>query len=463
MSYSSRRKNLVSELNLMVAGYSGLGKTSFIRTLFGTLNLRSSTPSGSIRSKSSVANIASDFNSEKRLASPSSPTSATGGLGAKANGTKDSLGYATGDLERTLNSFEALFEIEESNEKINLTLVDTPGFLGADDVVDAHCDEILAYLEYQFDLTLAEERKVRRNPKATDNQIHACLYFIDHSSTRAGEGLTNADVRVLQRLGTRVNLIPVLSRADTLTRAQTKRLKQAILKDAAEHQIEFFQFLSPRLAKKLLQQQGGSTDHDDKKHKKQHRVSRQGPGDEEEAEELGEDDEEEEHDDEDDDEDEDDWDPEHLEEKAHLQSLTPFTVIAKEEDVEIKDSKGKPVQGREFPWGVLNCFDSNHCDLKSLRSALLSSHRQELKEITYGYFYEKYRTEKLLARTKSQHLQFQQQQQQQQQQQREGGATPVQQLQSKNSVLRNGVNELTKQGSTLTVGSGSAIAGPWEE
>ncbi|KAF9186318.1 hypothetical protein BGZ50_002553 [Haplosporangium sp. Z 11] len=449
MSYAMRRKNLVSELNLMVAGYSGLGKTSFIRTLFGTLKLRKS--SGALKNKASMPGLDSSKPASPGDMSPTSPTGSShisnqNGIGTKANGAKDSVGYATGPLERTLNSFEALFEIDECNEKINLTLVDTPGFVGTDEVIDTHCDEILAYLEYQFDLTLAEERKVRRNPKAIDNQIHACIYFIDHTSRL---GLSDADIRILKRLGTRVNLIPVIARADTLTRAQTKRLKQAILKDAALHQIQFFQFLSPKLAKRLLAQQQGEAD---EQHKK--RASRQGPGDDEEAEERGEDEDEEEEEEEEDD--EDDWDPETLEEKAQLQSMTPFTVIAQEEDgVEIRDENGKLIQGREFPWGVLKCLDSNHCDLNGLRSALLSSHRQELKEITYGYFYEKYRTEKLLARTKSQHITHQQQQQFQKQQQ--------QQQQQQQHPKPNGLSHLRTKESILSVGAASPIAGPWEE
>lgn len=233
-----------------------------------------------------------------------------------------------------------------------------------------------------------------------------------------------------------------------MTRAQTKRLKQSILRDAAANQIQFFQFLSPKLAKRLLaQQQGGDlADH----HSSRRRHSRNGPGDDEEAEEGGEESDE----DEDDDDDEDDWDPEVLEEKAQLQSLTPFTVIAQEEDgTDLRDENGRRIQGREFPWGVLDCLNSKHCDLNGLRSALLSSHRQELKEITYGYFYEKYRTEKLLARTKSQHIAYQQQQQLQQQRQKNGltgGATPT------GSTLKN-------KESLLSVGSSNAIAGPWEE
>ncbi|KAI8594926.1 Septin-domain-containing protein [Dissophora ornata] len=414
----------------MVAGYSGLGKTSFIRTLYGTLKLRASA-AGGLKNKSSAANLPED--SDK---APTSPTSTSNN---KNNDTKDSVSYATGQLERTLNSFEALFEIDEGNDKINLTLVDTPGFVGSDEVIDAHCDEILRYLEYQFDLTLAEERKVRRNPKAVDNQIHACLYFIDHSTPRLG--LSDADVRILKRLGTRVNLIPVIARADTLTRAQTKRMKQAILKDAAQNQIQFFQFLSPKLAKRLLAQQQGDEEGYRKKNNK-------GTGEDGEEE----DNEEEEEEEEEEDEDEDDWDPEFLEEKANLQSLVPFSLIAQEEDgVEIRDAKGKLIQGREFPWGVLNCLDSKHCDLESLRSALLSSHRQELKEITYGYFYEKYRTEKLLARTKSQHMAYQQQQQQQQ-----GHAKTT-------STGGGSSSNLATKNSMLSVGSSSAIAGPWEE
>ncbi|KAF8999216.1 hypothetical protein BGZ52_010531, partial [Haplosporangium bisporale] len=235
----------------MVVGNSGVGKTSFIRTLFGTLQLRASALKSLHKPDSSNSTTTSSKGSitpDNRPTSPTSPTTGNG-IGTKANGTKDSVGYATGPLERTLNSFEALFEIEESSEKINLTMVDTPGFVGTDEVVDTHCDEILAYLEYQFDLTLAEERKVRRNPKATDNQIHACLYFIDHKGPQLG--LSEADIRILKRLGTRVNLIPVIARADTLTRAQTKRMKLAILKDAVQNQIQFFQFLSPKLAKQL--------------------------------------------------------------------------------------------------------------------------------------------------------------------------------------------------------------------
>lgn len=197
-------------------------------------------------------------------------------------------------------------------------------------------------------------------------------------------------------------------------------MKQAILKDALQNQIQFFQFLSPKLAKQLLDQETPK------------KGINHAEGEEEEDEEEDEDEEDE----------DDDLDPEILEEKALLQSMTPFTVISQEEGIDLQDEKGNRIQGREFPWGTLNCLDSKHCDLGGLRSALLLSHRSELKEITYGFFYEKYRTERLMARTKSQHIQHLKDQT------KSGSTTP--------SGLKN-------KESMLSISSGTPIAGPWEE
>ncbi|KAG0268337.1 hypothetical protein DFQ27_006960 [Actinomortierella ambigua] len=489
----------------MMVGYSGLGKTSFIRTLFGTLQLRS--PAGSKRAtmalnpnghapqgssssssdrpttplsrKSTNSGLNSQFNNNTN-ANHTNPNPADNhGLGTKTNAIKDSVGYATGKLEPTLNSYEALYEIDEGNERINLTLVDTPGFVGTDEVVDAHCDEILAYLEYQFDLTLAEERKVRRNPKASDNQIHACLYFIDHTATATSAshatrmGLSEADIRILKRLVTRVNVIPVIARADTLTKAQVVRLKQAIIRDAKKNKIKFFRFISAKDEKRLYRINHPEAGAEDEKLQMLETNE-----DEEEAEEkarnekrrsdakalgevipgVGEDD-----DDDDDDDDEDDFDEEDeellemLRERAALQAMVPFSVIAQEEEVQVLDEQGRAIQGREFPWGVINCWDAKHCDLAGLRSSLLQSHRAELKELTFGHFYESYRTEKLTART-SQRRAMQSQQQQQQQQQHQ------QQQQQKQHPNHITAKEVRTNGTAAhQTAPHVRLGGPWEE
>lgn len=38
--------------------------------------------------------------------------------------------------------------------------------------------EILSYLELQYDHILAEESRIRRNPRFKDQRVHALLYFI---------------------------------------------------------------------------------------------------------------------------------------------------------------------------------------------------------------------------------------------------------------------------------------------
>lgn len=41
--------------------------------------------------------------------------------------------------------------------------------------------EIVGYLERQYDDILAEESRIKRNPRFRDNRVHALLYFIPPS------------------------------------------------------------------------------------------------------------------------------------------------------------------------------------------------------------------------------------------------------------------------------------------
>lgn len=53
---------------------------------------------------------------------------------------------------------------------------------------------------------------------------------------------------------------------------------------------------------------------------------------------------------------------------------------------------------RKYKWGTLDVLDPNHCDFVALRTAVLSTHFRPLKVNTREVLYEKYRTERLLAR-----------------------------------------------------------------
>jgi septin family protein len=68
-------------------------------------------------------------------------------------------------------------DLEEDGTRIALTVVDTPGF--GDQIDNEACfAEVAGYLERQYDDILAEESRIKRNPRFRDNRVHALLYFI---------------------------------------------------------------------------------------------------------------------------------------------------------------------------------------------------------------------------------------------------------------------------------------------
>ncbi|KAI8853487.1 Septin-type guanine nucleotide-binding (G) domain-containing protein [Chytridium lagenaria] len=151
-----------------------------------------------------------------------------------------------------------------------------------------------------------------------------------------GHALREIDIEFMRRLGPRANVIPVIAKADSMTPQEVATLKKHIMEDIAHYKIPIYNF----------------------------------PYDEEEDEE------------------------ETIEENNELRSLLPFSIVGSEEEVIIN---GRRVRCRQYPWGVVEVDNSKHCDFSKLRYMLLSSHLQDLKEITHDILYENYRTEKLSA------------------------------------------------------------------
>jgi septin 7 len=102
-------------------------------------------------------------------------------------------------------------DIEENGVRLRLTVVDTPGF---GDFVnnDDSWRPIVENIEQRFDAYLDAENRVNRM-NIVDNRVHACVYFIQPT----GHSLKSLDIEVMRRLHTKVNLIPVIAKADTLT------------------------------------------------------------------------------------------------------------------------------------------------------------------------------------------------------------------------------------------------------
>ncbi|CAG8500661.1 3623_t:CDS:10 [Gigaspora margarita] len=178
-------------------------------------------------------------------------------------------------------------ELEEDGARIALTIVDTPGF--GDNIDNEFCfQEIMGYLERQYDDILAEESRIKRNPRFRDNRVHALLYFI----TPTGHSLREIDIELMKRLSPRVNVIPVIGKADTFTPAELAEFKKRIMEDIDYYNIPIYNF----------------------------------PFDVEED------------------------DEETVEENSELRALLPFAIVGSEEEIVVN---GRTVRGRQYPWGVV--------------------------------------------------------------------------------------------------------------
>jgi cell division control protein 11 len=138
----------------------------------------------------------------------------------------------------------------------------------------------------------------------------------------------------MRRLAPRVNVIPVIGRADSLTPSELAQTKKLIMEDIEYYRIPVYNF----------------------------------PYDIEED------------------------DEDTVEENAELRGLLPFAIVGSEQVVEID---GRKVRARQYPWGMVEVENPRHSDFLAVRSALLHTHLLDLKEITFDFLYENYRTEKL--------------------------------------------------------------------
>lgn len=105
---------------------------------------------------------------------------------------------------------------------VRLTVIDTPGFGDYVNNRDSW-QPIIEFLDDQHESYMLQEQQPRRTDKI-DMRVHACLYFIRPT----GHTLKPLDIEVMKRLSSRVNLIPVIAKADTLSPADLARYKKRV-------------------------------------------------------------------------------------------------------------------------------------------------------------------------------------------------------------------------------------------
>jgi len=219
--------------------------------------------------------------------------------------------------------------LKEGGVNLTLTVVDTPGF--GDAVDNSNCwDSVLHYVESQYEAFLEAETKVVRSPTMADTRVHACLYFIAPS----GHGLKPLDIEFMKQLHDKMNIIPVVAKADTMTPEEVAHFKSVILGQIAAAKIKIYEF--PEI-------ENGEE------------VERR--------------------------------------ENKKLKERVPFAVVGSNMVIEVEG--GKKVRGRRYPWGTVDIENLDHCDFVPLRNMLIRTHLQDLKDVTNYIHYENFRCRKL--------------------------------------------------------------------
>ncbi|EPQ05643.1 Septin-2 [Myotis brandtii] len=162
-----------------------------------------------------------------------------------------------------------------------------------------------------------------------DNRVHCCFYFI----SPFGHGLKPFDVAFMKAIHNKVNIVPVIAKADTLTLKEREHLKKRILDEIEEHNIKIYHLPDA----------------------------------------------------------ESDEDEDFEEQTRLLKASIPFSVVGSHQLIE---AKGKKVRGRLYPWGVVEVENPEHKDFLKLRTMLIT-HMQDLQEVTQDLHYENFHSERL--------------------------------------------------------------------
>jgi len=130
------------------------------------------------------------------------------------------------------------YELREKNVLLKLTLVDSVGF-GDQINKDDSWKPIVDYIDTQFDAYLHEELKIKRMLHTYhDTRVHACLYFI----APTGHSLKALDLVTMKRLDSKVNIIPVIAKADTITKTELVKFKTKLMSELVSNGVHIYQF-----------------------------------------------------------------------------------------------------------------------------------------------------------------------------------------------------------------------------
>ncbi|RYC61615.1 hypothetical protein CHU98_g4594 [Xylaria longipes] len=365
-----RRRKDPTPFNILIIGTRGSGKTSFLEFLKTSLALPAKK-----RSQRST-----EIEQEVTQATPSG------------------------------NFIPHYLESEIDGERVGLTIWDSEGL--EKNVVDLQLREMSTFLEGKFEETFAEEMKVIRSPGVQDTHIHAVFLILDPArldrniaATRAVPGSAHGgkhgidlgrivggldedlDLQVMRTLQGKTTVIPVISKADTVTTAHMTFLKKTVWASLKKANFDPLEALgldeedgsaldSSRIDEneeleaevdEAVAESGSDDDNVAEGEDQSSSTSKQGSNTSIHQPKMS------------------------NEDNSNELPLLPMSIIS-------PDLYEPGAIDRKFPWGTANPYDPDHCDFTRLRDAVFSEWRSELREASREQWYEGWRTSRLKHR-----------------------------------------------------------------
>ncbi|PGH26639.1 hypothetical protein AJ80_01584 [Polytolypa hystricis UAMH7299] len=306
-------------------------------------------------------------------------------------------------------------ETEIDNERVGVTLWDSHGL--EPNVVDLQLREITTFLESKFEDTFTEEMKVVRSPGVRDTHIHCAFLVLDPvrldaniaAAEKAAKGEPtkgnrvvggldeDLDIQVIRTMQGKTTVVPIISKADTITTAHMEFLKRTVSESLKKAGLDHLEALS------LDDQDDGSSsslnvfdeqEEDDLK-------KMEGQEEEEPATPVSP-------------ESESETPPVSPEKRAPSSSprhtkqkssssilsangnpeapLFPLSILSP--DPHSLGANDGPI-GRKFPWGFADPYNPDHCDFLKLKESVFNEWRGELREASREVWYERWRTSRL--------------------------------------------------------------------
>lgn len=321
-------------------------------------------------------------------------------------------------------------ETELEGERVGVTLWDSKGL--ENNLVDLQLREMSSFLESKFDDTFSEEMKVVRSPGVRDTHIHCVLLLLDparldhnlafareagpmngtsmngNSFFGSGPGFAhggleeNLDLQVVRALQSKTTVIPIISKADTITAAHMAHLKRAVWTSLKQAKLD------PLAALGLDDLDADNeSDHTERNgalgypdfvrgddRTLSHTSHLDSPSETDSSFSASE------------------FDlakPSKMRTSARAPSAqsAPNIIVTPSIPLSIisPDPYDPGVIGRKFPWGFADPLNAEHCDFVKLKEQVFSDWRSDLREASRETFYEAWRSERLNQHTAERKIQ----------------------------------------------------------